>query len=635
MRLKQTWAQYWSQFPEGIKSEQEQIRREQEATAPAAAPQRISPNVAGLFALPVMGATYAKERLSPRWQHEQQVLKIAQGWQKANPQAKLPGPLFVQNKGGPFVVNHNLFDTIPELHQLEKARRFSYKNPHHDPLIQHAHTSSFAQTRQAIKTQGLSFSKHRQIIESIHQQNLAKNFDQFVRESPHLARAYQNHPHVQAALRRAGVPSAQPARPPLLGGRAQSLKQFFRPPPLRPQPRAASPSRAGILRRPAGISQRRGFLSLPIPNPASIFNPARHLTLILLAIIGSLVLFVLLEDSGVAVQEEPGASAQITKEAKDRVENEEQIVYTIMVTVTGAPDDVLITDVIPDNATLAQEPVPPPTRREGNALVWSMKALQQGGSRSPAPSQPPTDTTPFQPDPNASGTIHNLGFGPSDANRIDALIQKLRPGSKMRGSDIVKFAGEFNIDPLLIFIAINESQLCTDTGVVSPGGSDPDNYNCGGITWDAADGASPNSQGILNQTELDRWSARPQTEAADNDTGHVFAFVPTPRDGVGLFFNYIGRHPSYQGKSPQEFYNIYNPCGDPGNQGRFACGEDEINNILNIIRQNVGPEIETASVNAQATVATFAPLKIILTLQPKDNTYVVNQATAEVIPAGQ
>jgi hypothetical protein len=180
--------------------------------------------------------------------------------------------------------------------------------------------------------------------------------------------------------------------------------------------------------------------------------------------------------------------------------------------------------------------------------------------------------------PIPTGTVHDLGFGSSDAARIENLIRKLRPSSPMvgQGAKIIELAREYNVDPLMIVVTVNESQMCTDNGVVSPGGSNPDNYNCGGILWGTVTGTS----GV----NASRWNARPGPVA----NGHIFTFVPTIQDGLGLFYNYIGVAPSYRNKSMKDFYEIYNPCNDPGNQGRFACGAEEAQNMLNLLAKYAG-----------------------------------------------
>lgn len=176
-------------------------------------------------------------------------------------------------------------------------------------------------------------------------------------------------------------------------------------------------------------------------------------------------------------------------------------------------------------------------------------------------------------------TIHDLGFGPSGGARIDTMIKRLRPTSPLfgHGNEIVAFAMEFNIDPLMIIVMVNESQLCTDNGVVSPSNNpSKPNYNCGGITWPAAQ--------TIGEKALARWHA----ERGPYTLGHYFTYLPSPTDGLGLFFNYVGTYSDYKGKSMAGYYEIYNPCADPENRGRFSCGAVEAENMLELLRQNAG-----------------------------------------------
>lgn len=208
-------------------------------------------------------------------------------------------------------------------------------------------------------------------------------------------------------------------------------------------------------------------------------------------------------------------------------------------------------------------------------------------------------------------TINNLGLGTSDGARIENYVKKLASNSPIigHGDEVVALAKEFGVDPLMIFIFQNESQFCSDNGVVSPGGSDPDNYNCGGITWEAAQ--------IANTA---RWHATAGPQAL----GHTFAFVPSIMDGVGLYFDYISkRYPKY---SLIDFYNVYNPCDDPGNTGQ-DCGTSAITKMYTTLKENAG---EGGDGSGDEIPKNSTTLKLIL--KPRTNdTYVINSATAEII----
>lgn len=314
------------------------------------------------------------------------------------------------------------------------------------------------------------------------------------------------------------------------------------------------------------------------------------------------------------------ASVTIDKRAeKEAVGNDEVIRYTITIKPQGAADDITITDIVLANATFDSADRQPQVTEgpEGTTiLTWSLKEIQEGlGS----PPPPPADTAPFEPDPNSQGTVHNLGFGPSDAERIENMIRNQFPRSPLlgHGAEIIEFAKEFNMDPLMVVLMKTETQFCTDTGVGSPGGSEPDNFNCGNIKWGAAEG----------QTDTSRWHAQSGPKDALNN---VFTFVPNPRDGIGLFFDYISAD-FYRGKDLYEFYSIYNDCTESAPAG-FACGPTAVDSMLQYLRENAGTPVNSSGVAASATE--FKPLTIILTLKPKPdtiNTYVVNKVRAEII----
>ncbi len=77
-------------------------------------------------------------------------------------------------------------------------------------------------------------------------------------------------------------------------------------------------------------------------------------------------------------------------------------------------------------------------------------------------------------------SIHDLGFGPSDAARIERLIASIQPRSPLigKGETILHLGQEFGIDPLLIAQWQLESNIGT-VGINSPG-------NGGNMLWLAA-----------------------------------------------------------------------------------------------------------------------------------------------------
>lgn len=306
------------------------------------------------------------------------------------------------------------------------------------------------------------------------------------------------------------------------------------------------------------------------------------------------------------------------------------ITYTINVSFAGAADRIIVTDPLAENVDFikAEGPGQPTYDADTRTVTWN---IDPSNRSAPVASSSPSHTSFIQnlivqqvfAQESGNGTIHDLGFGPSNGARIDAMIEKIRPTSPLigYGDDIVKFAKEFNIDPLMIIITMKESQLCSDTGANVPGGSDPDNFNCGNITWDAAqDGA-----------DIERWNASPG-ETVD---GHVFTYVQTMEDGLGLFFDYIDNS-LYQGKTLAEFYDIYNPCSDPANQTRgYACGAKEAEPMLDLLKQYAGEactgsECSVGTLPEGTRFGAIAPLTLVVRPKTPDS-WVINQAYAQVV----
>ncbi len=200
------------------------------------------------------------------------------------------------------------------------------------------------------------------------------------------------------------------------------------------------------------------------------------------------------------------------------------------------------------------------------------------------------------------------------------MVSTLSPGSPLigQGKWVIDRAREFNLDPLMIIIFKNESQFCNDTGVVSPAGSDPDNFNCGGILWPAAQ----------QEADIDRWHAQSGPVAYT----HVFTFVPSIQDGTGLFFDYSSAS-FYQGKTIQQFYDIYNPCSDSA-QYQLACGAPEANRMMQLLEDTLGPACSSGPdcYTGGGGGSYFPPMEFTLTVKPViTNAYIINQASAQVV----
>jgi hypothetical protein len=398
----------------------------------------------------------------------------------------------------------------------------------------------------------------------------------------------------------------------------------------------------------------------PIPTSSLVTNLAKQAIMRNPYVIGAIIVIVLLIliiffilSNGELPNADGTYSVHISKTGPTAVPNPKEkdlkksdgsdITYKINVTYGGAADKIVVTDPIDQNADFikAEGPGNATYDDKSHTVTWN---ILPGSSNSGSPSASQTQTGPqvynfhsfipsliipqtiyAQSNETTAGTIHNLGFGPSNAERVEAMIKKLRPTSPYlgHGNEIIQFAKEFNVDPLMIIITIKESQLCSDTGANSPGGSDPDNFNCGNITWEAAqDGA-----------DVGKWNAKPGVTV----DGHLFTFVGTMKDGLGLFYDYID-NPLYRGKTLAEFYDIYNPCSDPANQAKgYACGAKEADEMLGYLRDYAGEPCSGSdcTIGSSPGGSGFENIsELTLTVRPKtSDSWVINQAFAEVIGA--
>jgi hypothetical protein len=164
-------------------------------------------------------------------------------------------------------------------------------------------------------------------------------------------------------------------------------------------------------------------------------------------------------------------------------------------------------------------------------------------------------------------TIHDLGFGPSDAERVDRMIRSIRPNSPLvgQGAHLVTLGARYRVDPLLIALWAYESEMAL-TGINSP-------ENGGNMTWAAAQEA----------TQLYGCTPGPSS------LGHLWAKCPTVPAGLSLWVDYVGTY--YPARGKVEFYafaNTYNPCSDPANGGRFLCGDGYADAILKLIADHAG-----------------------------------------------
>ena len=201
----------------------------------------------------------------------------------------------------------------------------------------------------------------------------------------------------------------------------------------------------------------------------------------------------------------------------------------------------------------------------------------------------------------AGGTLGNLGYGPSDATRIERAIARRTPGSPLRGHGamIVAVAEQAGLDPLLLVgVWALESQLCTDGLNTPPRG----NWNCGNMIWDAM---------RLHATPA-RWGCR----AGDTSLNHRWGRCDAPEGGVGIWFEYVAGF--YGAAMPlAQFAGIYNPCSDPENaKNGFPCGDQYARNITAVLTAVAGSPVGAGAVGA--TAGMLADAVAVTPFEPDD-----------------
>jgi len=164
-------------------------------------------------------------------------------------------------------------------------------------------------------------------------------------------------------------------------------------------------------------------------------------------------------------------------------------------------------------------------------------------------------------------SIHDLGFGPTDAARIEHLIAAINPKSPLvgQGATILHRGQQFGVDPLLIAQWQLESNMGT-VGINSPG-------NGGNMLWLAA------------KPYVDQYGCTPGPAT----TGHQWAACPDVGAGLGIWFNYVGVF--YRATADlADYARIYDPCSDPGNAG-LSCGDAYARLLLDLVRTHAGPPV--------------------------------------------
>ncbi len=187
-----------------------------------------------------------------------------------------------------------------------------------------------------------------------------------------------------------------------------------------------------------------------------------------------------------------------------------------------------------------------------------------------------------------TASIHDLGFGPSDAARVERLIRALKPTSPLagQGETVLHLGQQFGIDPLLIAQWQLESGMDT-VGLNIPG-------NGGNMIWAAA------------KPYADRYGC---TQGASS-LGHAWASCPSVSAGLGIWFEYVGTFYPPRANTLAEYASIYDPCSDPGNIALgLPCGENYATLLLGLVRRNAGPPVAALPPVGNGTCAPLLPLK--------------------------
>ncbi len=163
-------------------------------------------------------------------------------------------------------------------------------------------------------------------------------------------------------------------------------------------------------------------------------------------------------------------------------------------------------------------------------------------------------------------SVHDLGFGPSDGERVDRMLEAIRPNSPLigHGDQMVELGGKWGVDPLLIDQWHIESQMAT-VGLNVP-------ENGGNMTWEAAEPYAATYRCTLGPSSMN----------------HRWAKCPTIEAGLGLWFNYVGkRYETFA--NLEDYFNTYNPCSDPENiKHGFPCGTENGKIIIGLIAKYAG-----------------------------------------------
>lgn len=223
----------------------------------------------------------------------------------------------------------------------------------------------------------------------------------------------------------------------------------------------------------------------------------------ILLIIFMILIVILMLGGGEAVDEElePGQiPVTISKTGPSDVANSEAIAYTIQASYAGVADDVVITDIIPDNADLVENETTQPYTYDPSTrtITWSLREMQQNtrptGGVTPSASQAAVSTFPQE-------LYESYGFPPPESpNPVTLSGENLQNWQQNMEQYAEEVADKIGVDIGLIGMwplleQINYTTLydnCNDPGERSGLGVDTNpNTPCPYINWQVGFGVRP------------------------------------------------------------------------------------------------------------------------------------------------
>lgn len=235
---------------------------------------------------------------------------------------------------------------------------------------------------------------------------------------------------------------------------------------------------------------------------AAVLTSEIWIPILVILLLLVLVLLIMLGGGDSAVDDlEPGQiPVTISKTGPSDVANSEAIAYTIQASYAGVADDVVITDIIPDNADLVEDETTQPYTYDPSTrtITWSLREMQQDtrptGGITPSASPAAVSTFPQE-------LYESYGFPPPESpNPITLSGENLQNWQQNMEQYAEEVADKIGVDIGLIGMwplleQINYTTLydnCNDPGARSGLGVDTNpNTPCPYINWQVGFGVRP------------------------------------------------------------------------------------------------------------------------------------------------